>query len=271
LRKQQARAAALQSELEALQQDLVTSSAKEQDAFESLAKAECSQICNRVMTQLPRELRDLVYRHLSTTSEKRIDREYFRSTMDPKTKLHIYDYARWKTIHHPENFWDVEYVGNDFFQEFAGSYYHTSTFVFGDDEGLIERFLETDPLMLGYTPKELVSEIEIHLSAITYDRSSCIGYMFGCAIKTERLQTALKGLERLRSGASICVHFSTQANDEKQREEQVLTACTVLIPSLREAIVAGYEVRLVIDRKMEVGLDDASGDYQLKSVEMSKQ
>jgi hypothetical protein len=264
LRNQQARATALQDELQALEQDLAMSSREEQYAFELLAQMECKSICNRVMVQLPRELRDMVYHHLSTDSEEHISREYFRSTMDPTTKLFTYDTARWKADQYPENFWDTAYVGNDFFQDLAESYYRTSVFVFSDDGGLIERFLEVDQLRLGYAPKELVTKVEVHLSAMTHDRSSCVGYMFGCATKSERLEAALVGIEQLKVVADICVHFSTQAKDEKQKKEQIETVCNALIPKLREAKLAGHRARLVIDRKMEIGLDDMVGCYQLK-------
>ena len=46
-----------------------------------------------------------------------------------------------------------------------------------------------------------------------------------------------------------------------------MTACTALIPSLRELRVAGYNIRFEIDEKIGVELDDASGDYQLKDVQ----
>lgn len=256
----------MQLELEALQHELAASTSVEHDAFESLAKTECTQLCNRVMIHLPREIRDMIYRHLSTSSEERISREYFRSTLDPVTKLHTYDAGRWKAKHHPEHYWDVEYVGDDFFRELAENHFRTSTFMFGDDSGLIQRFLWTDQMQAGFPPKELVSRIEVHLNAMTFDRTCCIGYMFGCAVKPERLQTAVKGSERLKPGASVVVQFATQAKDEKKKKEQIMTACTALIPSLRELKVAGYKVGLMIDKAVEVELDDDSGDYQLKQL-----
>jgi hypothetical protein len=259
LRLHQARVAALQNDLKVLEHNLAKSSAEEQEALERLAKSECNQICSRVMTQLPRELRDMVYHQLSTQPEERITREYFRSTMDPTTRLYIYDTARWKKTYFPEHFWDMAYVGEDFFRELAQSYYRTSTFTFGDESGLIERFLDADQMGLGYAPRELVSKVEIHLSAMTFDRSSCIGYMFGCATKPERLQAALKGLEELKTGAGICVHFSTQAKDMEQKEEQIKTVCTALVPSLSALRSAGYGARLMINEKVDVQLSAGWG------------
>jgi hypothetical protein len=185
--------------------------------------------------------------------------------MDPATRLHTYDADRWKAKFHPEHFWDVQYVGVDFIRELTENYYRTSTFIFGDDGGLIERFLETDQMKAGYQPKDLVSRIEVHLTAITFDRTSCIGYRFGCPTKPGRLAAALKGIEKLKPGANIIVYFSTQAPVEKHKGDQILMACTVMCPSLREVRLAGKRARLIIDRGLEVELDEVEGEYTLKN------
>ncbi|KAF1912032.1 hypothetical protein BDU57DRAFT_551611 [Ampelomyces quisqualis] len=254
-RAQQARVAALQKDMQALQEDLKASSSREQDAFEALAKAECTQLCNRIMTQLPREVRDMIAQHLTTKPNERINRDYFRSTTDPTTKLHTHDPTRWKATHYPAHFWDPAYVGTALYTELAENYYHTSTFTFGDDDGLMARFLSTDLMNTGYVPKELVSAIQVDLNAMTYDRSSCIGYMFGCATKPERLAAALDGVRDVRPGTRVVVRFWTQAKDEVQREEQVLTAWTVVGPVLREAKGRGCVVRMVIDGDVDVDVD----------------
>jgi hypothetical protein len=266
IRRQRARAVALQQELQALEQDLASSSSKENNALKALAKAECYSLCNRVTTQLPREVRDMIYHHLSTSPKEHITREYFRSTMDPETKLHTYDTARWKAINHPEHFWDVKYVGQNFFRELVENYYYTSTFSFGDEDGLIERFLNADQIGLGYAPKEMVSKIEIHLSATTFDRKSCVGYMFGCPTKPEQLRSAMEGVESLRFGAEVCVDFATRAKNETEKEEQIEMACRELIPILQRAKLAGLGVRFVIDTRVEMSLNDVSGMRQLEQV-----
>jgi len=252
----------LQQELKAIEQDLNTSIAHEQNTLESLAKAECVQLCTRVMTQLPRELRDMVYSHLIPESQT-IDREYFRSTLDPTTRMHTYDEARWKESWHPEHWWHKEYAGHNFVRELLDQHYSTSTFVFGDDSGLIKRFLETDQVQVGRLPCELVSRIEVHLNALTFDRSSCIAYLFGTPTKPERLQAALEGTDMLKKGASVLVRFATRAKDEKQKEEHVLTACTSLIPKLAALKGNGYRVGLMVNQTEEIEID-GTGDYSLR-------
>lgn len=266
LQAQQARVSALQAELKSLQTSLATSTTSEQAACEALAKDECFDLCNRVMTQLPRELRDMVYSHLSTKPHQRIDREYFRSSMDPVTRLHTYGPIRWKSTYHPEHFWTKAYVGELFFQELADNYYRTSTFIFGDDGGLIQRFLENDQLQLGYLPSDLVAKIEVHLDAMSYDQGSFRGYMFGATTRPDRLQAALKGVEKLKYGASVQVRFSTKAKDEAQRKEQVSTAVTALVPSLADARGKGYKAGLTIDGESAVELDVGTGDHRLTTV-----
>jgi hypothetical protein len=247
-----------------LEQEVAASTIKEQDAIAKLAQSECLHFCSLVITQLPKEIRDMIYQYLTTTSE-RISRDYFRSTMDPKTRMHTYNAARWKSTHYPEHYWNFEYVSLPFLHELTQTYFRTSAFIFSDDDDtLIERFLTTDQMQNGFAPQELVSKIEIHLNAVTYDRTTCIGYMFGCATKPERLRAALKGVEELKSGANVCVRFKTRVKDEEQKREQVRTACEALVPCLREARGKGYCVRLVIDEDMEIELDDGEGGYEMR-------
>lgn len=194
---------------------------------------------------------------------KRISREYFRSTLDPVTKMHTYDTDRWRATHYPEHFWNPIYVGREFHTEMIETYLRTSSFSFSDDDGLVERFLGTDQFKTGFAPRELVSKIEIHLSAMTFDRSSCIGYFFGCATKPERLTAALTGILGLKSGASVCVHFTTQAKDEEQKTGQINAARYALVPRLREAKAAGLMVRMIINEKEDIDLDDVYKNSQL--------
>lgn len=134
-------------------------------------------------------------------------------------------------------------------------YYRTSTFVFGDDEGLVERFLQTDQFGVGYVPGELVMRVEVHLSAITYDRTTCIGYMFGTVTRPEKMRAALKGLGGMKEGGSVVVHFSNQARDGKMKSEQKKVAFTVLIPELRGLRERGCNAELVLDREVRVDLE----------------
>lgn len=201
------------------------------------------------MFELPRELRDMVYCHLNI-KEQRIDSDYFRSTTNT-----VYDQARWRTLHFPEHFWSTDYVDSRFVRELSDNYYRTSTFVFGDGQGLIGKFLNTDQLELGFSPKELVSSIEVRLSAITHDCGSFRAYIFGVPKPPERLRAALEGLEELKAGTNVCIQFSTEAKNVEQRRELFIGALPVLFPKMQLATLAGFRLKFVLDRKYEYQLE----------------
>ncbi|KAF3037067.1 hypothetical protein E8E12_002845 [Didymella heteroderae] len=253
-RSRRAHINALQQRLNALEHDLAIEAAETRLNLEAFAKSECRTLTDHFMFKLPRELRDMVYLHLST-KEQRIDSDYFRSTMDPVTKCYSYDQARWRALHFPEHFWSTEYVDVRFVRELSENYYRTSTFVFGDGQGLIGRFLKTDQLGLGFPPKGLVSSIEIRLSAITHDRGSFRAYIFGVPKPPERLRAALEGLEGLKPGSNVCIQFSTEAKFVEQRRELFVGALPVLFPDIQGAALAGLRLRFVLDQKYEFRLD----------------
>lgn len=249
-----ARIAALKQHLNSLNHDLAIEKAETELTLAVFAQSSCRTLTNNFLLKLPRELRDMVYQYLSTR-EERIDSDYFRSTKDPVTKCYSHDQARWKTAHLPEHYWSTEYVSPQFVRELSENYYRTSTFVFGDGQGLIGKFLNTDQLGLGFAPKELVSSIEVRLSAITHDRGSFRAYIFGVSKPPERLQAALEGLTELKEGSSVCIQFSTEAKCTDERRGLFLGALPVLFPKMQVAALQGYRVNFVLDRKYEFGLD----------------
>ncbi|KAH7397392.1 hypothetical protein BKA66DRAFT_556948 [Pyrenochaeta sp. MPI-SDFR-AT-0127] len=230
-----------------LEKDLANSNTGTQHAIEQVAEAECNQLSHHVITKLPREIRDMIYQHLSTRNPEHIEREHFRTTLDPVTRLYSYDHARWKASHFPDHFWNPRYVGDLFFRELVENYYRNSTFTFGDDPEVMKRFLSTDEMGINILPKDLVRNIEVHLKAVSYDRGSFRGYMFGVPKKPERLQAALDGLSELNEGARICVRFFTEAKTVKERDEHCLAALPTLFSSTQIAKMTGYKVKFVVD------------------------
>ena len=99
-----ARIDVLQQHLNALEHDLAIEKAETQFSLEAFAKSECRSLTDLFMLKLPRELRDMVYRHLSN-KEERINSDYFRSTMDPVTKCYSCDQARWKRAQCRSTWW----------------------------------------------------------------------------------------------------------------------------------------------------------------------
>lgn len=120
----------------------------------------------------------------------------------------------------------------------------------------MKRFLCADEMSLGFLPKDLVSSVEVHLKAVSYDQGSFRGYMFGVPKKPERLQAALDGLFELKEGARVCIRFFTEAKTEKERDEHCATALPTLFSSLQMAKMAAYNLKFVVDEIHHYDLED---------------
>lgn len=252
-----ARVEALRQELAVLESVLASITPNTRDAIEQLAKAECLKLSNRIMSKLPREVRDMVYQYISTRDSESIEREHFRATLDPLTRLYSYDFERWKKQHFPEHYWDPEYVSKPMYDELVENYYRTSTFVFNDDAGVMKRFLTTDEMRLSLLPRDLVAKVEIKLSAVSYDRGSFRAYMFGVPKSPEHMREALGGLYELKAGARVVIRFITEAKTEEEREEHCRGAMEMLFNARQREIMEKYKVKFVVDggRTWDLGED----------------
>jgi hypothetical protein len=195
----------------------------------------------------------MVYLHLNSGTEKRIDRDYFCSTRDPVSKLHTPDRARWRALHYPEHYHSIDFVNPTFAREVAESHYRTSTFIFDDCGCTMSRFLNTDELGLGYAPGLFVSKAEVRITAYCHS-GTFQAYMHGSVKSPELLKAALEGVFGLRRGASVCVHFLTEAKTKKERDALGLAALPELLGILKTA--EGYRVRVVLDEVFEFKLNE---------------
>jgi len=242
-----ARVAKLQEELANLERDLASTTPTTRDAVEQVARTECQQLTNNIMTKLPREIRDMIYFHLSTRDRELIEREHFRTTLDPITRLYSYDFNRWKAQHFPAHYWNTDYVGQPFYRELVENYYRTSTFLFGDDPGVMKRFLTTDEMKLDIPPKALVSSVEIGLNAVSHDRGSFRAYMFGIPKSPERMREALDGIFELKPGAKIVIRFVTETKTKEERDEHCKGAMAMLFDDAQVEKMKMYKVKFVVD------------------------
>ncbi|KAI4617168.1 uncharacterized protein J4E87_008408 [Alternaria ethzedia] len=255
-----ARVAKLQEELASLKKDLANTTPTTRDAVEQVARTECEQLTNNIMTKLPREIRDMIYFHLSTRDRELIEREHFRTTLDPITRLYSYDFNRWKAQHFPAHYWNTDYVGQPFYRELVENYHRTSTFLFGDDPGVMKRFLTTDEMKLGIPPKALVSSVEIGLNAVSHDRGSFRAYMFGIPKSPERMREALDGIFELKPGAKIVIRFVTEAKTKEERDEHCKGAMAMLFDDAQVEKMKMYKVKFVVDEGQVWDLAEAMRD-----------
>lgn len=227
--------------------DLASTTPTTQDAIEQLAKAECLELSNRIMCKLPREVRDMIYFYISTRDSESIEREHFRTTLDPLTRLYSYDFERWKKQHFPEHHWDPEYVSKPMYNELVENYYRTSTFIFSDDAGVMKRFLTTDEMRLGLLPRDLVAKVEIGLKAVSHDRGSFRAYMFGVPKSSERMRESLDGLFELKPGARVVIRFITEAKTDEERKEHCKGAMEMLFDPKQREEMGMYKVKFIVD------------------------
>jgi hypothetical protein len=199
----------------------------------------------------------MIYRHLSTRNHEVIEREHYRTTLDPLTQLYSYDFHRWKTQHFKEHYWDAAFVGADFLREIVENYYRTSTFVFPSDAGVMKRFLSKDEMVSGVYPRDLVGNVEIHLNAVSHDRGSFRAYMFGVPKTAEKMREGLRDLFSLREGARVVIRFLTEAKTEREREEHCAAAMTTLFVGEEKELVKRYKVKFVVDEGQVWDLDRA--------------
>jgi hypothetical protein len=191
----------------------------------------------------------MIYFHLSTRDRELIEREHFRTTLDPLTRLYCYNFDRWKAQHFPEHYWSTSYVAPAFYQELVENYYRTSTFIFTDEPGVMTRFLTSDELRIGTSPTSLVSQVEISLNAVSHDRGSFRAYMFGIPNTPERMKEALDGIWELKAGAKVVVRFVTEAKSKEERDRHCAAAMSTLFgPEQMEKMrEKGLKVKFVVD------------------------
>ncbi|KAK1919466.1 hypothetical protein P3342_012340 [Pyrenophora teres f. teres] len=237
----------LQKELAALQSRLESIQPSTRSVIRQVARSETMELTEQVMNKLPREIRDMIYFHLSTRHDEYVEREHYRTTQDPLTKLYSYDFERWKAEHFPEYYWKRENVAEDFHQEMAENYYRTSTFVFADGPAVMKRFLTTDEMKLGVIPKDLVSNAEIKLFAVVHNGSTWRTYMKYEPKTWDQMRDELDGMLNLRHGANVVVRLVTEAGTEEERIEQRETVMAIMSDEKQMEKWKAYKVRLLLE------------------------
>ncbi|KAF2870543.1 hypothetical protein BDV95DRAFT_63236 [Massariosphaeria phaeospora] len=156
-------------------------SCRKPDRTTAHAKASCLVLCQQIRDHFPREIRDLIYEHLSTEDGIRVQgfygswrKEYPR--YDPPFSL----------VAMPRrHFMDAAYVGPDLLKELVENWYRTSTFVISDPitSGILT-LLCSDVWGLGLRPRDLLTRVVIQFSCCgTYSRPDALLRNLGLLVK----------------------------------------------------------------------------------------
>ena len=131
-----------------------------QDKLKTYAKTTCRPICEAVLAELPRELRDFVYESIITPDYIYVGPQYLTNTGVPCDK----DPGAF--------FWNPDYVGEEMRVELVQTWYRTSLFYFWDrskNSQVIPRFMTFDRWELDLKPHE-------HLSRVRFDVGDGVFY-----------------------------------------------------------------------------------------------
>ncbi|KAH7074231.1 hypothetical protein FB567DRAFT_191895 [Paraphoma chrysanthemicola] len=124
------------------------------DTLKPYAQAICLHFSKKVLSKLPREMRDIVYEYLVTPDYIWVGTEYFTNTGPPCD------------VQRDAHFWSPAYVGDAMQAEIVQTWYRTSLFYLWNrakNHELIERFLTQDRWGIGVLPHEHISRLRFDL------------------------------------------------------------------------------------------------------------
>jgi len=106
----------------------------------------CRDLCERMITTLPRGLRDIIYEYILCD---KFYKNVVVSTNEPASSQAGLDY------------WQVEKVADTTLKELLEAWYRSVRFHVGEDLGYIERFLSLNVARLGISRHHLITKISI--------------------------------------------------------------------------------------------------------------
>lgn len=140
------------------------------DAFLAYAKRSCLDLSNKIHNTFPREVRDLIYSHVTgfgavyipsqkavPGQKKRHGCSYFDTTSETELRQRSLDHVC------EDHWWDEDFVGAAMRREIGENYYRSSYFRFGDNFGIIPRFRVTDQWNLGFLPVSYIGNVEVNI------------------------------------------------------------------------------------------------------------
>jgi len=225
------------------------------DDLETYAKESCLELCAKLYSALPRELRDEVYAYVCIGNSVSVNSDWGTTssfitdatatdcwTRDPLGEAH---------------YWKTKYVGNDILKEMAQVWYSRSTFTFSGCTAM-ERFLTEDRWKMGLTPGNLVRNVRVSVNVagwaytfveqvqIQEDLKKELGKMFG--LKEAKIKIKIK----------ICTSYGYWDTPEHVDIKQACRdAFELTFPALYPLRDAGYRIIIAPDEHQDFSFEKA--------------
>jgi hypothetical protein len=184
------------------------------DELIATAPKYCLQICTYMHERLPRELRDMVYEYtMDTVALDQEDRTVFVQTLedfedapDPEALISKHEkdgmvmtYAHGPSYGAQQHIWDESFVGSEVRQEVVQEWFRKSTFDFGPNIDLIDRFLSSDMFGAGCEAVRITRNIEVAIGDSPLDGTRSLEALRSLSKipKAARLRIDLSHCEKL--------------------------------------------------------------------------
>lgn len=137
-----------------------------QTALEAYARKSCLDLCQHVYNTFPREVRDMIYGYIIGCEDATRKLGADCNTVWP---VHYLD---WDSKHRlsprtfffaPKHCRHAGYVGTDMIREIGERYYHCTTFQFGDNTKLIEKFKCQVHWGFPFSPVSFIMNLGVHI------------------------------------------------------------------------------------------------------------
>jgi hypothetical protein len=204
----------------------------------------CRDLCEGMITTLPRELRDIIYEYILCDT---LYKDVAVSTNEPASSQAGLDY------------WQVEKVADTAWKELFEAWYRSVRIHMGEDLGYIERFLSLNVARLGIPRHHLITKISITFNQrdVVFLEKPLGGDVTRVPTSRARILERLEHLFLLKRGASIHLYVIIGCRWTRRmmmidarsprRERKVLRQVTTVMSDVLSRLSAeGYRLAMAI-------------------------
>lgn len=213
-------------------------------ALEELSRSQCLQICKPLVETLPLELRNIVYFHLCGPEDAYID---FKGTEEPQypesTDSNPHPPPPFtKRDRKPPHWWQADFVGQQFLDEFVQEWYRTSIFnINAFDLDGVKSLLNKNPWKPNKPPRDLINNIRLHVHTELLGRDRDEAIIAGIKGKIQEVINELNAIEKpVRVSVNLVHPFSVWMRIQEEMnpvfENRTISAFVPLLRHLKHPV-----------------------------------